>query len=114
MLEKRLRANKKKRKELDRTRFDYKGEYKVNPVVETGALIAEYASKDDEISALWFKTISDRECAAIVEYIGDGKRISQNIRALSRNQPGVKLTLYSSRSKYGEAEKQNARLLYSA
>ena len=114
MLEERLRANKKRHEELDRTRFDYKGDYKANPIVETGALIADYASKDDEISALWFKPISENECAAIVEYIGDGKRISRNICALSKSQPGVKLTLYSSHSKSGEKEMQNARLLYSA
>ena len=113
MLESRTRVN-KKYDGVDRSLFDYNGDFKWDPIVETGALIADYAAKDDEISALWFKPIGRHECAAIVEYIGDGKRISNNICALSRNQPGVKLTLYSSRSESGKMEMQNARLLYSA
>ena len=90
------------------------GVLKLNPVVEAGALIADYADKDDEVTALWFKPYGGNHCAAVVEFDGNnGMRIAKNIVTLIQNSyPEVVLKLYSTRSDTGKEIASKARQLY--
>ena len=114
MFEERTFVKKKTKAELGKPELiNFDGNIKLSPVVEAGALIADYAEKDDEISSLWFKPLSLTECAAVIDYHGNGKRIANNIHNLIvNNYPDVNLTLYSAHSDAGKKLSESARNLY--
>lgn len=84
-----------------------------NPVVEAGALIADYSEKDDNIKAMWFKPYGHGRCAAVIEFTNDSKMLVRNIKTMMRNSfPDVELHLYSANSESGREIIKTARKLY--
>lgn len=85
----------------------------LTPLVETGALIANYAALDDRVNALYFHTTGLHDADVTVEYHGDGPQIARNILTIVRNNyPQVCIRLFSTRTQEGQDLMEKSHCLY--